>query len=108
MIPHAQRRRERAIPSVRHAVRLHIDQLLLRGFLPAEARRLSRALEAELASLAAEPRARFVPIVADEVPAMRIVAGRIPEQTGRLVASALWSGITGTEQGHAGQGGPES
>ena len=93
MTAHARRRRERAIPSAGGAVRLHIDHLVLRGVAPAEARRLMAALRAELANLAAQPGTRFQPIAADRLPTAPIVVGRLPEQTGRAVASTVWSSI---------------
>ncbi|HME22859.1 MAG TPA: hypothetical protein VKI44_16245 [Acetobacteraceae bacterium] len=93
MTAHAQRRRERATPSPDGAVRLHIEHLVLRGVAPAEAGRLRRALEAELAHLAVQPGTQFQPITADRLPTAPIVAGRLPEQTGRSVASTVWAGI---------------
>ena len=93
MTAHAQRRRERATPSPGGAVRLQIDHLVLRGVAPAEGRRLMRALEAELAHLAAQPGTGFQPIAADRLPTAPIVAGRLPEHTGRAVASTVWAGI---------------
>src|SRR5215469_15244628 len=93
MTAHAQRRRERATPSPGGAVRLHIDHLVLRGVAPAEAGRLTRALEAELAHLAAQPGTRFQPIATERLPTAPIVSGRRPEQTGRAVASTVWAGI---------------
>lgn len=101
---HAERRRERTNSPASGAVRLHIDHLVLQGVLPVEAGRLVRALEAELAGLAAQHSSRFVPIVAASLPAARVAAGRAPEQTGRAVAAALWSGIAGAGQDDTGQG----
>jgi hypothetical protein len=100
---HAQRRRERTSPVRGGSVHLHIDRLALHDVAPAEAVRLAEALEAELAGLAAQPGAQFVPIMAERMPAARIVAGSVPEQTGRAVASAVWSGISAGCA--AGQGG---
>jgi hypothetical protein len=93
MTAHAERRRKRNTPSTGGAVRLHIDHLILRGVALAEAGRLTRALEAELAHLAAQPGTRFQTIAADRLPNAPIVAGRLPEQTGRAVASTVWSRI---------------
>lgn len=93
MIAHAQRRRDRANPITSGAVRLHIDHLVLRGVAAVDARRLTRALEAELAYLAAQPGTRFESVVVDQLPTAPIVTGRLPEQTGRSVASTVWSSI---------------
>jgi hypothetical protein len=102
---HAERRRERTNSPVSGAVRLHIDRLVLQGVAQVDAGRLVRALEAELAGLAAQPSSHFVPIMAASLPAARIYVGRAPEQTGRAVAAALWSGLTGAGQGGTGPGG---
>src|ERR1700722_14687195 len=93
MIAHAQRRRDRANPIVTGAVRLHIDHLVLRGVAQADARPLTRALEAELAYLAAQPGARFEPVSVNQLPTAPVVTDRLPEQTGRSVAATVWSSI---------------
>jgi hypothetical protein len=93
MTAHAQRRRERSNRAAGGAVRLHIDHLVLRGVAPGEAGRMTHALETELTQLAAQSGTRFVPMEAERLPAAPIVAGRVPEQTGRAVAAAVWSGI---------------
>jgi hypothetical protein len=96
---HAQRRRERTIPSPRTAVHLHIDELSLNGVASVEAGRLARALEANLAVLAPQPDARFLPTNVERTPAARIVAGQVPEQTGAAVAASIWHCIAGARQG---------
>jgi hypothetical protein len=99
MTAHAQRRRSRSSPPVGGAVHFHIDDLVFWGVERVEAGRLARALEAKLADLAAQSGLRFVPLVAERMPAAHVVAGPVPEQTGRSIATALWSGITGAGQG---------
>lgn len=93
MSGHAERRRQRVRTSAGGAVHLRIDHLALHGFPPAQAPRVARALEAELANLAAQPGGRFAPLATDGLPPARIAASPIAEQTGRSVASSLWSGI---------------
>jgi hypothetical protein len=99
MTAQAQRRRERTGLPASGAVRLHIVHLVLHGVAPVEAGRLARALEEELATLAAQPGLQFAPMTAGSLLAARIGAGRAPEQIGRAVASAVWSGATTTGRG---------
>jgi hypothetical protein len=94
MTAHAQRRRERSLPQADGgSVRLHIDHLVLQGLAPVDANRVVGALQAELGGLAGQPGTQFTPMAADRLSAAPIATGRIPEQTGRSVASAVWSSI---------------
>jgi hypothetical protein len=94
MTAHAQRRRERSLPQADGgSVRLHIGHLVLQGVAPVDTSRVAGALQAELAGLAGQPGTQFTPMAADRLSAAPIATGRIPEQTGRSVASAVWSSI---------------
>ncbi|HYM74177.1 MAG TPA: hypothetical protein VET89_14440 [Stellaceae bacterium] len=106
MSAHADRRRERTSPASAGTVRLHIDRLVMRGVARGDIGRLVGALEAELTDLAAQPGAQFRPIATMGLPAARIAAGRMPEETGRAIGGALWSGIAEAGGAGAGQGEP--
>jgi len=92
--PHAERRRNRAGSKAQQAgaIHLHIERLALHGIIPANAPRLTAALEAELTALAAQL-TQFPPFAADTVPHARIAVGGTPEHTGRAIANSVWSSI---------------
>ena len=99
------RRRERAARPAGGTVRVGIERLVLHGVTATTAGRLAGALRMELAAFAARPGARFASIVAARIRAAPIALGNTPEQTGRALAAALWSGIAGPEYPAAGQTG---
>ena len=94
MTAHAQRRRERTSPEAARSVHLRVDTLALHGVAPAEAARLARALESELAGLAAQADERLAAAALERLPPARITAGLVPEQTAGAVAGAVWGGIS--------------
>jgi hypothetical protein len=91
----AARRRGRfpAAETAARAVHVHIDRLVLHGVATADAPRLAAGLERELAARAVEPSAHFEALEAARLPPSRIAAGRVPEQTGRTAANAVWSAL---------------
>jgi hypothetical protein len=89
--PHRSLRR--LLPSARAAVRVHIGRLVLHSVALADAGRLTAALEAELADLAAEPGQFFAPASAPRATTAHFEAPEGPERIGRAAGAALWSGI---------------
>jgi hypothetical protein len=87
--PHRSLRR----PSRSPMVRVHIERLILHAVARADAGRVAAALEAELATRAAEPGQVFAPTSAARVAPVHFNAAEGAERIGRAAADAVWSSI---------------
>ncbi len=85
--------------NMRHAVELHIEELVLHGFAPQDGHRIGAAVEAELARLFAEP--GMPPSLANggeiahlDGGAFEAATGSGAEAIGGQVAQALYGGLS--------------
>jgi hypothetical protein len=82
-----------------HAVELHIEELILQGFVPAERARIGEALERELARLLAEEGLPGTVSRAGEISHMNggtvtVLPGGKAEAVGAKVARAVYEGMS--------------
>lgn len=96
--PERMGRARHSPPVAGHTVDVHIEELVLHGFVPGDRRRIAGAVESELTRLMSEA---GLPGFSENPPAIgrvnggafRVEAGSKPQATGTEIAQAVYRGL---------------